>query len=69
MDINKVKAFVIRLRKMVKEKERDIKFCDEHKFNVEALVKTKEVEIIKNIILQMEYDLGLDFIWDKSLDE
>jgi len=69
MDINKVKAFVIRLRKMVKEKERDIKFCDEHKFDVEALVKTKEVEIIKNIILQMEYDLGLDFIWDKSLDE
>lgn len=63
-----LKNFVIKLRKKHSEIEQQQFFCSKHNFNLEAVLKNSEANIVKRIIHDMEMEFELGFVWDKSLD-
>ena len=63
-----LRDFVIKLRKKHSEIEQQQFFCSKHNFNLEAVLKNSEANIVKRIIHDMEMEFELGFVWDKSLD-
>lgn len=63
-----LKDFVIKLRKKVKDVQNKQAFLNQHNFTFEAQAATREIEAINKIILEMENDFELGFVWDESLD-
>lgn len=63
-----LKDFVIKLRKKHSEIEQQQFFCAKHNFNLEAVLKNSEANIVRRIIQDMEMEFELGFVWDESLD-
>ena len=63
-----LKKFVIKLRKKHRVIEDKQIFCSQHNFKIESEVKRIEAELVRVIILEMEHEFNLGFVWDNSLD-
>ena len=63
-----LKAFVISLRKKQQAIEEKEMFCTEHNFDIEATAKRNEAALVKRIVIEMEREFELGFVWDKSLN-
>ncbi len=65
----KLKDFVIKLRKKHREIERQIIFCKEHNFNIEAEAKRGQADVLRRTIHDFESEFDLGFVWDDSLND
>ena len=65
---NKIKKFIIKLRKKHQEIDKKMIFFQEHKFNLELKCQRKISENIRKTISEMEDEFDVGFVWDDSLD-
>ncbi len=64
-----LKEFIIKLRKMQRNLEKQETFCREHNFHLEKEVFSQKAKLVGTITHDMENHFDLGFVWDNSLND